>query len=52
MLERFNSRRETLKTSGIPENIDEGELEGEMLTVLSKLDVNIDPANAEACHWH
>ena len=22
-----------------------------MLTVLSKLDVNIDPANVEACHW-
>ena len=22
-----------------------------MLTILSKLDVNIDPANVEACHW-
>ena len=22
-----------------------------MLTVLSKLDVNIDPAIVEACHW-
>ena len=22
-----------------------------MLIVLSKLDVNIDPANVEACHW-
>ena len=22
-----------------------------MLTVLSKLDVNIDPANVKACHW-
>ena len=21
------------------------------MTVLSKLDVNIDPANVEACHW-
>ena len=44
-------RRETLKISGIPENIDDGELEGKVLTVLSKLDVNIDPANVEACHW-
>ena len=45
------SRRETLEISGIPENIDDGELEGKVLTVLSKLDVNIDPANVEACHW-
>ena len=45
------SRRETLEISGIPENIDNGELEGKVLTVLSKLDVNIDPANVEACHW-
>ena len=44
------SRRETLEISGIPENIDEGELEGKVLTVLSKLDVNIDPENVEACH--
>ena len=45
------SKRETLEISGIPENIDDGELEGKVLTVLSKLDVNIDPANVEACHW-
>ena len=45
------SRRETLEISGIPENIDDGELEGKVLTVLSKLDVNIDPTNVEACHW-
>ena len=44
------SRRETLEISGIPENIDDGELKGNVLTVLSKLDVNIDPANVEACH--
>ena len=35
----------------MPENIDDGELEGKVLTVLSKLDVNIDPANIEACGW-
>ena len=45
------SRRKTLEISGIPENIDDGELEGKVLTVLSKLDVNIDRANVEACHW-
>ena len=45
------SRREYLEISGIPENIDDGELEGKVLAVLSKLDVNIDPANVEACHW-
>ena len=44
------SKRETLEISGIPENTDDGELEGKVLTVLSKLDVNIDPANVEACH--
>ena len=44
-------RRETLEISGIPENIGDGELEEKVLTVLSKLDVNIDPANVEACHW-
>ena len=44
------SRQETLEISGIPENTDDGELEGKVLTILSKLDVNIDPANIEACH--
>ena len=45
------SRWKTLEISGIPENIDDGKLEGKVLTDLSKLDVNIDPANVEACHW-
>ena len=45
------SRRETLEISGIPENTDDGELEGKVLTVLSKLHVNINPANVETCHW-
>ena len=42
---------ETLEISGTPENNDDGELEGKVFTVLSKLDVNIDPANVEACYW-
>ena len=45
------SRRETLEISRIPENIDDGDLEGKLLTVLSKLNVNTDPANVEACDW-
>ena len=42
------SRRETLEISRIPD-IDNGDLEGSVLTVLSKLDVNVDLANVEAC---
>ena len=34
-----------MEISGIPESFDDGELEGKVSTVLSKLDVNIDPAN-------
>ena len=44
------SKRETLEISGVPENIDNDELEGKVLTVLSKLDINIDPTNVEGCH--
>ena len=44
------SRQETLEVSGIPENIDKRELEGKVFTVLSKLDINIDLANAVASH--
>ena len=35
------SRRKTLEICGIPENIDDGELEGKVLSVLSKLDANM-----------
>ena len=38
-------KRETLEISGIPKNIDEGELQRKVPTVLSKLDANINPAN-------
>ena len=40
-----------MEISGIPENIDDDEPEGKVLTVLSKLDVIIDPVNVEVCHW-
>ena len=45
------SRQEALKISGIRGNIDNGEPERKVLTALQKPDVNIDPANVEACHW-
>ena len=35
------SRRKTLEICGIPENIDDGELEGKVLSVLSKLYANM-----------
>ena len=43
-------RWKTLQIFGTPENIDDSQLEGKVLTVLSKLDVIIDSANVEACH--
>ena len=43
--------RETSEISGILENIDDGELEGKVLTLLSKLHGNINPANVETCPW-
>ena len=44
------SKRKTPETSEIPENIDDGELGergGGVLTVLSKIDVNIDLARRQ-----
>ena len=43
-------RWKTLQIFGTPENIDDSQLEGKVLTILSKLDVIIDSANVEACH--
>ena len=45
------SRQESLEISGIPENIGDGELEGKLLTVLPKRDVNVDPVIVETCLW-
>ena len=43
------SRRECLEISGIPDNTEN--LEKTVLEVFSKIDVDIQPANIEACHW-
>ena len=44
------SRRECLEHSGIPETIENKDLEGTMLGIFEKLDVMVDPSNIEDCH--
>lgn len=45
------SRRECLEISGIPEDTSSETLEKTVLDVFSKIDVDIQPDNIEACHW-
>ena len=45
------SRREFLEMSGIPSDTDAGKFEKVIVKVSEKLDVDIDPKNAEDCHW-
>ena len=45
------SRRECLELSGIPETIENKDLEGTVLGIFEKLDVMVDPGNVEDCHW-
>ena len=45
------SRRECLELSGIPETIENKDLEGTLLGIFEKLDVMVDPSNVEDCHW-
>ena len=45
------SRRECLELSGIPETIENKDLEGTVLSIFEKLDVMVDPRNVEGCHW-
>ena len=44
-------RWECLKLSGLPESIENLELEGTVLKLLKKLDVKIDFSSIEYCHW-
>ena len=44
------SRRECLELSGIPEAIENKDLEGTVLGIFEKLDVMLDPSNIEDCH--
>ena len=45
------SRREYLEISGIPSDAEASKLEETLLKVFEKLDVDVDPKNAEYCHW-
>ena len=45
------SRRKCLEMSGIPSDTDAGKVEEVILKVSEKLDLDIDPKNAEDCHW-
>ena len=53
MLEQYSilQKENSVEIFGISENIDDGELEGKVLTVLSKLDFSIDPANVKVFYW-
>ena len=44
-------RRECLNISGIPENIENKNLENLTLQIFKKIDINDDPENIEVCHW-
>ena len=44
------SRRECLEISGIPENIENKDLENLTLQIFEKIDVSVDPGNVD-CHW-
>ena len=45
------SRRERLKISGVPESVTDKGLEGKVLNLFEKIDVEINADNIEACHW-
>ena len=44
------STRQCLELSGIPETIENKNLEGTLLGIFAKLDVVVDPGNVEDCH--
>ena len=45
------SRRECLELSGLPESIENSELEDTTLQLFKNLDIEVDPSNIEGCHW-
>ena len=45
------SRRECLEISGIPENIENKDLENLTLQIFEQIDISVDPENVEDCHW-
>ena len=45
------SRRGCLEISGIPENIENKDLENLTFQIFEKIDISVDPENVEDCHW-
>lgn len=45
------SRRECLEIPGILENIENKYLENLTLQIFDKIDINLDTADVEGCHW-
>ena len=40
-----------LGISGVPESLTDNDLEGKVLKLLEKTDVEVHPDHVEACHW-
>ena len=45
-----HSRKECVEISGIPQSIEQIDLEKTVLNVFDKIDAPVDPQNIEACH--
>ena len=45
------SRRECLEISGVPESVSDKDLEGKVLNLFQKIDIEVHPDNIEGCHW-
>ena len=45
------SRRECLEISGVPESVSDKDLEGKVLNLFQKIDIEVHLDNIEACHW-
>ena len=45
------SRRQCLEIFGIPENIENKDLENLTLQIFEQIDISVHPENVEDCHW-
>ena len=48
-LEQYGQRN-NLEITGIPDDVDDQKLEGEVIAILGKIDVNVSSKDVEACH--
>ena len=51
MVNEQYSRLECLEISDVPESVTDNNLEGKVLKLLQKIDVEVHPDHIEACHW-